>query len=174
MSDKDNPDLFEQERRAQSALLDELDSLKALLDAGSSAGAPPTTVNEIRTVEEYMRLKQEADSAGISLDAYLRQRASRQTETAPAEIPMLEDVVEIAAGELPDGEPDIPTLEEVVEPPATQSAESPAAPLPGFTLEEIERIVEHIVAQRLQELKPQLEKQLFEQIRNMLPLERFK
>jgi hypothetical protein len=179
MSDNENRDLFEQERSAKSELLDELDSLKELLDEDIENVSVPATVNEIRTVQEYMQFKQEADAAGMTLDAYLAKRSSEQQEEE--EIPTLDEVVPFDdIGEIDDGL-EIPTLEEAVEIP-TLEEEVVAAPAPaatssvgtGFSLEEIERIVEHIVQLKLQEIKPQLEKQVFDQIRNMLPVDRFK
>ena len=187
MSDNENQDLFGQDRSEQSKLLDELDSLKELLDEDISNIHVPATVNEIRTVQEYMQFKQEADAAGLPLDAYLSKRAAeKQQEAAMSEdygfdeededidIPTLDEVVAFDdIGEIDDGI-DIPVLEEAVEIlPVEHVVEQAHVIGAGFSLEEIERVVEHIVQQKLQEIRPQLEKQVFDQIRNMLPVDQF-
>ena len=79
MSDKhDDPST---EQHSPGELLDELGSLKELLDEEHESALPYTSVNEISSVEDYLQLKQQADSAGMDVDAYLHQ----QTETPQTE-----------------------------------------------------------------------------------------
>jgi len=185
MSDNENRDLFDQEHSAQSALLDELDSLKDLLDEeATDSPTMPATVNEIRSVKQYMELKEQADKAGLSLDAYLEKYAAAEEEAITLDdgieedeenIPTLDEVVPYDIGEIDDGI-EIPTLEEAVEIPTLEETveASPAPSTGGYSLEEIERIVDHVVRQRLEAIRPQLEKQVFDEIRNMLPVNLFK
>lgn len=66
-------------------LLDELGSLRELLD--EERAEPVRSVHEISSVEEYMRLKQEAEDAGMSIDGYLAQQSlNEEHEESPAEV----------------------------------------------------------------------------------------
>lgn len=185
MSDNENRDLFDNERSAQNALLDELGSLKDLLDEESTESTSmPATVNEIRSVKQYMALKEQADKAGLSLDAYLEKYAAAEEEAITLDggiadddedIPTLDEVVPYDIGEIDDGI-DIPTLDEAIDIPTLEEAVE-AAPAPAgsaYSLEEIERLVDHVVRQRLEAIRPQIEKQVFDEIRNMLPVNLFK
>jgi hypothetical protein len=184
MSDNENRDLFDSDKPPQSELLDELGSLKELLDEEvEQNSAPITSVSEIRSVKEYVQLKQEADEAGLSLEAFLQERAAQTQapETAPGEeddIPMLDEVVDLEALPLAEVEETeaaavaeleeaIPTLDEVYEVAETAASGE-------YSLEEIERMVHDLVGQKLEEIRPQLEKQIFDQIRSMLPVDLFK
>lgn len=180
MSDNENRDLFDTGTPPQTDLLDELGSLKDLLDEELEAkSTPPTSVHEIRSVKEYMQLKEEAEAAGISLEEFLTQRAAEAEAGSEEEaIPMLDEVVELEelplaeveeteAAAVAEVEEAIPTLEEVYE-----VAETAAGG--DYSLEEVERMVHQLVSQKLEEMRPQLEKQIFDQVRNMLPVDLFK
>jgi hypothetical protein len=73
-------------------LLDELGSLKELLDEERTETV--RSVHEISSVEEYMRLKQEAEDAGMSIDAYLAQQAlQEESEEEPVDIEVDESTI---------------------------------------------------------------------------------
>lgn len=83
-------DPFSVPTHSSGDLLHELDSLKALLDEERPADKTEVSpVKNIHSVEEYLRIKQAADKAGVSIDAYL----ARQDEAAdiPHELEVLED-----------------------------------------------------------------------------------
>ncbi len=83
-------------------LLNELDSIKELLDEElqQSRAAPATSIEEIGSVEEYLRIKQEAEHAGLGMEAYLAQQESMPED----ELELLDD----------DDEEGLPVLDEVV------------------------------------------------------------
>lgn len=99
-------------------LLDELGSLRELLDEERVASV--RSVHEISSVEEYMRLKKEAEDAGTSIESYLAQLAVQEENEEEASneldesvIPVLDEVyVEeepSAAEEQAEAEPTTPT-----------------------------------------------------------------
>ncbi|MCW9088083.1 MAG: hypothetical protein OQK54_00940 [Gammaproteobacteria bacterium] len=191
MSDNQHRDIFEQEGPSQNALLNELDSLRELLDEEIDSTAAITSVSDIRSVKEYMLLKQEADKAGLDLDTWLAQRAgatqskageneeeSLPQNSAEEAIPLLDEVVEVE--DMPFG-----AGEEIESPamaaggPTTESEEIYAAARaalesPNSTLETLEQMVAQLVEQKLQALKPELQKQIFDELRGMLPVDLFK
>jgi len=180
MKNNHNGDIFEQDGGSQNELLDELDSLRALLGEEIDSSAAITSVSDIRSVKEYMLLKQEADKAGVELDTWLAQRNSEQeppgVTAEEEEIPLLDEVVELTP--MPQ-ESDNATLQgghghAVTGQDDIYAAAEAALERPGTSLEHIEELVEQIVEQKLQALKPQLQKQIFDEIRDMLPVERFK
>lgn len=182
MSNNRNRDIFEQGEGSQNELLNELDSLRELLDEEINSSAAITSVSDIRSVKEYMLLKQEADKAGVELDTWLAQRGTDQEppwqEAEAEDIPLLDEVVEVAAMPLEDSN-DNATLQAGHGHAATgqddiYAAAEAALERPGTSLERIEELVEQIVEQKLQALKPQLQKQVFDELRGMLPVERFK
>lgn len=89
MSDNDNRFT---EPHSPGELLGELDSLKALLDEGHESVIPYTSVNEISSVEDYLQLKQQAESAGMGIEDYLHQQTELQpTEDTVDELELLDD-----------------------------------------------------------------------------------
>lgn len=171
-----------QDNRSQSELLDELDSLKELLDEEIDDTNPVASVSDIRSVKEYMLFKQKADEAGVDLETYLRQRAegqfSQSENNDESDIPMLDEVFSLDSTPFDAGKPQaapqtkdtttISTLAEVKR--VGQSIPSGQK----LSLEAVEQLVTSIVEQKLQAIKPQLEKQIFDQIRNQLPIDSFK
>lgn len=143
MSD-DNDDLFT-EHHTPGELLDELGSLKELLDEEYEGVVPYTSVSEISSVEDYLQLKKQADSAGMEIEAYLHQQAEAQ-QTQPVEpdgevlelledddeaIPLLDEVYLVEDESDEGGEEDGDSLllkvaedeaEEPVHPPSTDEA----------------------------------------------------
>lgn len=99
----DNHDDHLTEPHSPGELLDELGSLKALLDEEHESALPYTSVNEISSVEDYLQLKRRADSAGMDVEAYLHQQAEPQAE---------EHTVE-GLEPLDDDDESIPLLDEV-------------------------------------------------------------
>jgi hypothetical protein len=63
---------------ASRGLLDELGSIRALLDDAPRTATPYTSINDIGSVEEYLQLKQQAARSGLSVEAYLSQQAAAQ------------------------------------------------------------------------------------------------
>lgn len=122
------------EGRTPNQLLDELGSLKALLDEEHAPAAPYTSVGEIGSVEEYLRLKQAASAAGLGIDAYLAQRAESSTidgdeeellllEAEDVEPTLLDDVVDLDEETGHDGDALLLELaEEEEEQPASSAA----------------------------------------------------
>ncbi|MCW8918458.1 MAG: hypothetical protein OQL08_06550 [Gammaproteobacteria bacterium] len=68
------------QQHASRALLDELDSIKELLDDELDNAPHYSSVNDIRSVEEYLRLKQLAAGSGLSVDDYLSQQAEARPD----------------------------------------------------------------------------------------------
>lgn len=164
MNKKRQPNRLNPGNRSQSELLDELDSLKDLLDEELDETTPVSSVSDIRSVKEYMLFKKKAESAGLDLDAYLTQRAEgRLSATKSGEgnaIPLLDEVVSVDAMRIGAG-----------------NSTTAALTIPSnqkLSLEALEQLVASIVEQKLQAIKPQLEKQVFDQIRNRLPIDTFK
>lgn len=182
MSNKRQQGRLNQGKRSQSELLDELDSLKDLLNEELDETAPINSISDIRSVKEYMLFKQKAESAGLDLDTYLTQRAEGRISTAKSgeggAIPMLNEVVTVdamrfgagtsAAAAQGNGNAAMSTLAEVDK--LTRNTPSSQK----LSLEALEQLVASIVEQKLQAIKPQLEKQVFDQIRNRLPIDSFK
>ena len=89
---RDNNDDLSTEHHSPGELLNELGSLKELLDEEHESVIPYSSVSEIRSVEDYLQLKQQADSAGMEIEAYLHQQAeAQQTEQEPEVLELLED-----------------------------------------------------------------------------------
>ena len=237
-------------------LLTELDSIKQLLDEEleKPRTAPATSIEEIGSVEEYLRLKQAAAAAGLSMEAYLANLEEEQeleaedslevdeasipvldevipldeeeseeeeqhspttseattveeyfaavaaakhrpSELSPtieeseqeAEIPVLDEVVEEEALFEVEEEPplldeveavdEIPTLEEVVdEVEAIPVLEELATDAPEMeaeeevTLDEMQEMVDLIVERKLQQLRPELEKEVMAELQKLLPI----
>ncbi len=175
MSDNGNRYISGQDGAPQNELLDELGSLKDLLDEEIERSAAITSVNEISSVKEYMLLKQEAEKAGLDLDNYLSQRAESSQGKISAEemIPVLEEIVN--ESQLPGSHLKTPPPQpEARSPNPSNQSFASALGSPSTRLEAVEQLVERTVQQKLDEIKPQLEKQVFDQIRNMLPLDFFK
>lgn len=182
MSNKQQKGRLNQGNRSQSELLNELDSLKELLDEENDDTTAVTSVNEIRSVKEYMLFKRKADEVGLDLATYLTQRANgllpRTTNSDETEIPLLDEVVAL------EGQRFAANHSESTTPRNESAAISTLAEvdkltrnIPAkqkFSLEALEQMVASIVEQKLQAIKPQLEKQVFDQIRNRLPLDTFK
>lgn len=63
---------------ASRGLLDELGSIRELLDDEPRTATPYTSINDIGSVEEYLQLKQQAARSGLSVEAYLSQQAAAQ------------------------------------------------------------------------------------------------
>lgn len=61
-------------------LLDELDSLKELLEEEAGEIGHYGSVEEIASVEEYMRLKHLAETEGLGLEEYLQRQAEKSEE----------------------------------------------------------------------------------------------
>ena len=103
-----------EEQHSPGELLHELGSLKELLDEEHTSVTPYTSVNEISSVEEYLRLKEEAATANLSIEEFLSQQAT--IEPIGDELELLDD---------DDGET-IPLLDEVytVEDEAEDDSES--------------------------------------------------
>lgn len=77
MSDENHTPFSKQ--HSAGMLLDELGSIKELLDEELEKVVPYTSVDEITSVEDYLRIKQRAAAAGLSIDEYL----SRQVTVQP-------------------------------------------------------------------------------------------
>ncbi|MEN8168830.1 MAG: hypothetical protein ABFS08_01230 [Pseudomonadota bacterium] len=86
------------DQRSPGELLNELDSLKELLDEEHESVAPYTSIDDIGSVEEYLRLKQQAAAAELSIEDYLNQ----QTAVASDELELLDNDTD-----------DLPLLDEV-------------------------------------------------------------
>lgn len=188
----------------QHELLTELDSLHKLLHEEHEPSEPVTSIDEIRSVREYMALKQEADKEGMELDAWLARRAAEQQKVpvekpSPAtdaeDIPLLEEAVPMPDEEVSARDnTEVPVLDEVImfdsieENPVAADAQNPGAPrkeeelyaaaaaalqTPGTRLEQIEALVEQLIDEKLQAIKPQLKKQIFDEIRGRLPVDQF-
>lgn len=106
MSD-DTRDTFDTKPPSSEELLDELGSLKELLDEELENATVYSSVDEISSVEEYLRLKQAADAAGIGIEEYLEQQATTASDDETLEL-------------LEPGEEEIPLLDEVVETVSTE------------------------------------------------------
>ncbi len=251
---RDDIDPFTEKPSSSGELLNELGSIKELLDEElqQRRAAPATAIEEIGSVEEYLRLKQAAEEAGQGIEAYLA--SQNETAESNAELELLEDeedafpvldeivtldddeqgeselggdslLMELAVEEeqppstaeattveeyfaavvaakhkehrpstrsLPKApeEENIPLLDEVVEPDeniplldvvttneeaipvladiATDS--SAAAEESGMSLDEMQELVDLIVNRKLQHLKPELEKEVMNELQKLLPL----
>ena len=84
MSD-DNDNLFT-EQHSPGELLNELGSLKELLDEELESVVPYTSVEEISSVEDYLRLKQQAATAELSIEEYLSQQITAQPVSDELEV----------------------------------------------------------------------------------------
>ncbi len=240
------------EPHSPGELLDELGSLKELLDEQHESVVPYTSVNEISSVEDYLQLKKQADNAGVGIEEYLNQQAeaaassdelelldeegdevplldevfafeqepdsdgdalllelAEEEEHTPstaeattveeyfaavaaakhhphaeqAEPPLLDEVIEVppvdetipVLDEVVSPDEAIPLLDEVVEDDAipvlnevtTQGDTGPEAEL---TLDEVQELVDLIVSRKLQQLKPELEKEVMAELQKLLPL----
>jgi hypothetical protein len=76
MSDDNHPTSTKQ--HPAGSLLDELGSIRELLDDELDRVVPYTSVDEITSVEDYLRLKQQAAAAGLSIDDYLGRQVTAQ------------------------------------------------------------------------------------------------
>jgi hypothetical protein len=185
------------EQHKSRALLDELGSIKELLDKELDNPLPCASVNDIRSVEEYLRLKQLATDSGLSIDDYLSRRtaahpdavepqstvddeeeitlldechASREEEAPEGDKLLLELVEETALDEA------IPVLNEAVNPDENipvlddVTAASPDVTQEPLTLEELQELVDLIVGRKLERLKPELEREVMAELRKLLPL----
>ncbi len=135
-------------------LLDELDSIVELLD--EEPEPPPTVGNE--TEEEYQALQREAEAAGMELDEYMLAQAEETLEELETAAPAEEEA--------------IPLLDEVVDDPTSPlSAEEDEEE--ELSLQEIEELVELLVERKLKALRPEVERQVMQELRGMLPVELF-
>jgi hypothetical protein len=223
---------------ASGGLLNELGSIKELLDEelGRERAAPVTSIEQIGSVEEYLRIKQAADSAGLSISAYMEQEEATQNEAElellegdDENIPTLDEVVgldeaehdgysllrevadeeerapattveeyfaavaaakrggedtSMAVPSAPQAAPhpvdvvpppplldeaantddDVPLLEEVA------SEAGPATTGGGVSMDEMQDLVDLIVNRKLQQLKPELEKEVMAELQKVLPI----
>jgi hypothetical protein len=82
MSDDNLPPTTKQ--HSPNELLHELGSLKELLDEELDKPAPYTSVSDIGSVEEYLRLKQQAAEHGVNVETYLSRQAATESDEALA------------------------------------------------------------------------------------------
>lgn len=245
----DSNDSLNGRNSSSGELLNELDSIKELLDKELKQEriAPATTVEEIGSVEEYLRLKQEADSAGVSIDAYLAQQSAVEEPDETLELiedeedssPLLDEVVTlenheeeskqdsdallielaeerqlstsettsveeyfaavVAAKHRQANQPNEPQARDDVAVPSSSADELNAEeqiPLldetvgsgneipvlaevatedsldsteKGISLDEMQELVDLLVNRKLQQLKPELEKEVMSELQRMLP-----
>ena len=171
--DKDNLDT---EQQSSDELLDELGSLKELLNKEPDNAAHYTTVEEISSVEDYLRIKQQAAEAELSIEEYLSQQATSQTDSEEVELFEIVEEEETISSSDKISENSIPVLDEVVtsedaipvlEEVANEDSEAPENTL---SLEDIQELVSLIVERKLQHLKPELEQQTLKELKKLLPL----
>ena len=164
MSDKhDDPST---EQHSPGELLDELGSLKELLDEEHESALPYTSVNEISSVEDYLQLKQQADSAGMDVEEYLHQQAEPQAEEHTVEglelldddddaIPLLDEVYFIEEESEEDGDALLREVaeEEEMHAPSTDEATTVeeyfaavAAKRPPVVEQEVAPLLDEVVA----------------------------
>jgi hypothetical protein len=163
MSD-DNRDLFGSDAKPQHELLDELDSLKELLDEEDEdviVAAPweytPSEEDEA-PAEEALAVPELEEIVEFDSFAEAVPAAAIEEETAQSEIPVLEEVAFDAA----DPASAIPELSEMVDAPAPEEP-----PLPDS--EELHDLVELLVERRLNALRPALLEQVMAELERFYP-----
>ncbi|MDH5784046.1 MAG: hypothetical protein OEZ16_00385 [Chromatiales bacterium] len=210
-------------------LLTELGSIKQLLDdeLDRPAPLPVTSIEEIGSVKEYLQLKQAAEQAGLSIEAYLAQQHNDEStielellDGDEVDLPVLGEVIsldeeesspeshdlllEIAEEEerLPpvnkatsveeyfaavaaakqrtrtpqppstprqplskivDDDDEIPLLDELAD---DDAAHSTAA----MSMDEMQEMVDFIVNRKLQQLRPDIEKEVLAELKRLLSL----
>ncbi len=100
-------------------LLNELGSLKELLDEEHDSPIPYTSVEQISSVEDYLRIKQQAADNGVTIEEYLSKRAgsaSNSQTTLPDSgdegvITLLEEVNMVEGGEIAEAGDNTPPAE---------------------------------------------------------------
>lgn len=139
-------------------LIDELDSIKDLLD--DELGNPPSysSVAEIASVKEYLRIKKAAEALGLSVEEYLaEQRTSNATdEPEVAKASAQEDAIPVLDEE-------IPLLDEDATPYQAGGKEE-------MSLDKVRKLVDILVNHRLERLRPQLKKEIMAELQKLLPV----
>lgn len=161
MSDN-NRDLFGKVSKPKDALLDELDSLKELLDEEGEdiiMAAPWefTPTEEPATIEIEAAAPPEPDEV-IELTTPADFTSQAPATEYPAEPPLLDEVV-FTEAEAPT---EVPELIEAVD-----SVEESEAELPGN--DELPQLVEMLVQRRLEKLKPALTEGVLQQLERLYP-----
>jgi hypothetical protein len=144
MSDNDNRDLFEHEAKPKNALLDELDSLKELLDREE----PALDIDDaIGCDPDIPMLVEVVDTDSLELDT-----APGVAESA---IPLLEEVAypeeETARREEPKGSPG--------------KEGDPTLP----NEQELNKLIDMLVGHRLRRLRPRIREEVLEELRRLYP-----
>jgi hypothetical protein len=161
MSDN-NRDLFGKESKPKEALLDELDSLKELLDEEGEdiiMAAPWefTPTEERISIEAVEEAAPELDEV-IELASPIEPPAQSRAEASQPEIPVLEEVVFTTDEELTA----VPELIDVVETVGENEEE-----LPGS--DEMRHLIEMLVQRRLEKLKPALTEEVLQELERFYP-----
>ena len=111
---RDDNDISSNSPGKPDELLSELGSIKELLDEEleQPRAAPATSIEEIGSVEEYLRLKQAADTQGLSIESFMAQQAEELkreglelVDVDDESIPILDEVVPIDEEEEPESPP---------------------------------------------------------------------
>jgi hypothetical protein len=161
MSGDDNRDLFEHDTGAQNGLLDELDSLKDLLNGEEGSFSAPDSDPQdpdIPLLDEVIDI----DATGTPGDSAI---PVLDEVAFPEEIPVLEELA------FPE---EIPELEELAYPkehPApqpSQQAESTAEPAPPSE-QELSKLIDMLVGHRLRRLRPKIKEEVMEELRRLYP-----
>lgn len=151
-------------KKPGNELLNELDSIKELLD--DELDHPPSygSVADIDSVKEYLRIKKVADAAKLSVEEYLSQHTGT---TKSEEQPINEDGA---------SEDAIPVLDDVIStdetiPVLTKIPEiSPNAGNGEISVKKIHQLVDIIVNHKLERLRPQLKKEVINELQKLLPI----
>ncbi len=166
-----------------SDLLDELGSIKELLDEELDNPPSYNSVAEIASVKEYLRIKKAAEAVNLSVEEYLRQQTETRERSQGRDLheqseAASKQVQEVAASE--DHENAIPLLEEVI--PSDEAIPllveaTPPEEVSGNTnvsLAKIEQVVDILVNHRLERLRPLLKKEVMDELHKLLPLDALK
>lgn len=152
-------------------LIDELDSIKDLLDDELDNPPSYSSVAEIASVKEYLRIKKAAEALGLSVEEYLAERRTsnatdEQELQAHTEMQSVQPAVVKASAQedaIPLLDEEIPLLDETATPDQAGGKEE-------MSLDKVRKLVDILVNHRLERLRPQLKKEIMAELQKLLPV----